>query len=124
LIPDLQIRSQAEQTLTDLNQARANSSTAWDAYTSNTKDPALLTEARRLTLVAEELENRFENIVRQSGNGDLYEELRAVRPVMSKWHVYNTSLRSNGGAGYTNGELDLGVIGAMHDPYRGNLRDH
>lgn len=115
------ISPQAQTTLTQLNQARADSAAAWNSYSANTRDPSLLAEARRLTQIAEAVENNFSNIVRQSGNADLYDELRAVRPLMSKWHVYNTSLRANGGRGYTNGELDLGIIGSMHDPMRGNF---
>jgi hypothetical protein len=115
------ISPQAQTTLTQLNQARADSASAWNNYSANTRDPSLLAEARRLTQIAEAVENNFSNIVRQSGNADLYDELRAVRPLMSKWHVYNTSLRANGGRGYTNGELDLGIIGSMHDPMRGNF---
>jgi hypothetical protein len=40
---------------------------------------------------------------------------------MAKWHVYNTSLAANAGRGYSNNELDLGVINAMYDAKRGNF---
>jgi hypothetical protein len=115
------ISPQAQTTLTQLNQARADSASAWNNYSANTRDPSLLAEARRLTAIAETVETNFSNIVRQSGNADLYDELRAIRPRMSQWHVYNTSLRANGGRGYSNGELDLGIIGSMHDPMRRNF---
>lgn len=115
------ISPRAQETLNELNQARADATEAWNKYSANTRDPSLLAEARRLTTNAENIENRFGTIIDLSGNSALYDEYLAARPQMAKWHVYNTSLSANGGRGYSNNQLDLGVINAMYSPMRKNF---
>jgi hypothetical protein len=115
------ISPQAQKTLTDLNQARADARLAWGEYAADTKDPSLLAKARNLTAVADRIETKFGTIIDLSGNTSLYDEYVAARPQMAKWHVYNTSLAANAGRGYSNNELDLGVINAMYDAKRGNF---
>ena len=115
------VSPRAQQTLNELNQARADATEAWNKYSANTRDPSLLAEARRLTTNAENIENRFGTIIDLSGNTALYDEYVAARPQMAKWHVYNTSLSANGGRGYSNNQLDLGVINAMYNPMRKNF---
>ena len=115
------VSPQAQKTLTDLNQARADASLAWGEYAANTKDPSLLAKARNLTKIANDIETKFGTIIDLSGNTSLYDEYVAARPQMAKWHVYNTSLAANSGRGYSNNELDLGVINAMYDAKRGNF---
>jgi hypothetical protein len=115
------VSPQAQRTLNELNQARADATSAWTEYSANTRDPSLLSRARNLTNAANDIETRFGTIIDLSGNTALYDEYVAVRPLMSKWHIYNTSLKANGGRGYSNNQLDLGVINAMYDPERGNF---
>lgn len=115
------VSPQAQKTLTDLNQARADASLAWGEYAANTKDPSLLAKARNLTKIANDIETKFGTIIDLSGNTSLYDEYVAARPQMAKWHVYNTSLAANSGRGYSNNELDLGVINAMYDAKGGNF---
>jgi len=111
----------AQKTLNSLNQARADAALAWGEYAANTKDPSLLSRARNLTNAANDIETKFGTIIDLSGNTSLYDEYVAARPQMAKWHVYNTSLAANAGRGYSNNELDLGVINAMYDAKRGNF---
>jgi hypothetical protein len=115
------VSPQAQKTLTDLNQARSDASLAWGEYAAKTKDPSLLAKARNLTKIANDIETKFGTIIDLSGNTSLYDEYVAARPQMAKWHVYNTSLAANSGRGYSNNELDLGVINAMYDAKRGNF---
>jgi len=115
------VSPQAQKTLNELNQARADASEAWSEYAANTKDPSLLSRARNLTNAANDIETKFGTIIDLSGNTALYDEYVAARPQMAKWHIYNTSLKANGGRGYSNNQLDLGVINAMYDPVHGNF---
>ena len=115
------VSPQAQKTLTDLNQARADASLAWGEYAADTKNPSLLAKARNLTKIANDIETKFGTIIDLSGNTSLYDEYVAARPQMAKWHVYNTSLAANSGRGYSNNELDLGVINAMYDAKSGNF---